>query len=173
MHLQSEDDDMPIEIKDIPELALGIGIAIVIVAITSLVIVSMVPSSYMTMTYANWTFTHPTNVTQVPVSGIGAALYSVTVYNDTTQLWSRPETTNWTLNTSNYTLQLLDTSLMNTPMKSISFRYLAYTNSTKILEKGADAFMDFADWFAILVVVIVSVLILALVMMLRNRGGQA
>lgn len=45
-------------------------------------------------------------------------------------------------------------------------------NFTSIVGKGLTALSSFADWFGILVIVVIAVIILALVMFLRGRGGE-
>ena len=45
-------------------------------------------------------------------------------------------------------------------------------NATYVLGKGLTAMASFADWFEILVIVVIAVIILALVMFLRGRGGE-
>lgn len=161
-----------ISIESIPALALGIGTAIIIVAIIALITTSMIPSSYMTLTNNNYTVYHPTNVTQIP-NGNLITLYTVAVFNTTAQTYAAVPATNYTYNSTNLTLQLLDTGLMNSPGRSVVFTYLASTNATAILSKGALALTSFADWFGILIVVVVAVIILGLIMFLRGRGGEA
>lgn len=44
-------------------------------------------------------------------------------------------------------------------------------NATYVINKGLTAMASFADWFAIIVVVTVSVIILAIVLLLRDAAG--
>lgn len=150
-------------IDNIGDVALSVGIAVIVVAVVALILATFIPSTYMDVTVANTTFDNTTTLT------VSHGLVSWAVYNDTTQ--------NYLLTLDNYTLWPANGSLVVNGsaafggLESVAYVYSGDSNATEITSAGLAAIASFADWFAIVVIVVVAVIILTLVMLLRGRGG--
>jgi hypothetical protein len=169
-----------IGINDIGPVAISLGVAIISIAVIALVISMMRPASYTTVNVGNYTFAYPTNVTTLPATNCimsndnGCVLLSIAVYNATTQASTSLQDVNYYIYYSNnLSLQLNQTSLMNAPLKSVAYTFTGGTNATSVLTSGGTALTIFADWFQILVIVIIAVIILALIMLIGRQRGQA
>lgn len=53
-----------------------------------------------------------------------------------------------------------------------NYTYDRFTNATQVVFKGQTAMATFADWFVIMVVALVSVIVIGIVMMVGRFGGR-
>lgn len=157
-----------LNIDSIPTMALALFTAIVTIAIIALVVVNMMPASYRANTIYNYTFT--ANVTSLPYIDAGYNNLSIACFNSSGVAMA---STNFTYWDNNNTLMIRNGVDTGGYARSCTYQYSAFTNATSVLSKGTVALASFADWFGILVIVIISVIILGLVMFLKGRGGEA
>lgn len=153
-------------IDGIGDVALSVGIAIIVVAVVALILATFIPSTYTDITVTNTTFD---NSTTIPV---GYELKSWSVFNDTTQVYGALPANNYTLYANNGSLTIDDTEAIKYGDESVNFVYSGNSNATAVVSKGLIAISAFADWFSIIIIVVVAVVILTLVMLLRGRGGR-
>jgi hypothetical protein len=163
-----------LSIDSIGPTALSIGVGIIIVAVVSLVLATMIPATYdENHLYSNYSFT--ANDTNLPTIDHGDVSI-LAVYNNTEQTgMAGVLDTDWHYYANNNTLHLISADFKDNtahPYKSVQYTYTAYTNATSIVDEGLTALTSFADWFGIIVIVVVAVIILSLVMLLRGRGGE-
>ena len=171
---------MNLGIDDLGPLALAIGVAIMIVSIVAMVLAGFIPSTYVERTITSETHnssgTIPETVTLTTVEGgiiTGSISISATdfvtgtvnnsiVYNVISLTAGTLNVTNahWINHTADY--------------YTVNYTYDGFGNSTAILQKGLVAMSNFGDWFGLIVIVAIAVIILGLVLLLRGRpGGEA
>ena len=156
-----------IGINDIGPLALGIGVAVIVVSIIALILAQMIPATYLDRTVNNHTFDNTTTLS------VGHALKSWSVYNDTTQLYAELPAANYTVYTNNGTLIMHQEDDYILGLESVNYVYNADSNATYTTNLGLAAVITISSWFSLVVIVVVAVIILSLVLMLRGRGGTS
>jgi len=161
---------MALSINDLGPISLAVGIAVIILAVTSMVLANMQPNTYASSSVDNETFNATSDPFTYTVSKASDAdfhqLTSVTCYESTSQ-------------STEQTCTILDAELgevnvsgtVDSDDESIDYDYEYEGAAFSTLGKGLDAMNTFADWFNILILVTVSAVILALVTMLKGSMG--
>lgn len=171
-------------VKSIGPYATVILIAIMTVVVGTLILAAMQPMTYrnvaVTNEYHNSTGTVPETVT---LTHCNNGLYGNAVIdkkdNDTNTVTRMGLTTagaNYTvLSTATCMFNMTAATYINETADTYWFNYTykTDTNATSVIRKGVLAMSSFADWFGILVIVFIAVIVISLVMMLGRQRGRS
>lgn len=167
-------------VKNIGPYALGLMIAIVLVAIGAYVLSVMAPTTYLATAVLNEAHnssaTVPETVTLTYcINGLVGTPTVVQLDNATGTQYALTATTNYTvLSSTACTLNITSAGRVNSTgdRYTVNYTYNADTNATYVLNSGLNAFSTFADWFTIMVIVLVAIVIIGVVMLLGRQGGR-
>lgn len=152
------------DIEKIGSYALMLGVAIITMTVVTMILGNFVDVSYATNSY-NKTFDNSTTVYYQ------RGVQSMDVYNTTNQLYPKLPATNYSYTAANGTLLIIDANAGRYGTEAVWWSVKEDSNATNVITKGAQAMMNYSDWFPIIVIIIVAVLILALVSSIGNRSG--
>ena len=155
-------------LNDLPNAAIGVLILVMVVAMFAMIIPEMQTASY-TATTMNKTFDNETTLR------IDGGLNWLRVYNGTERDFQIP-TSDYDWHVANTTLHLKN----NTAQGYLEGDEVAvwnidmHNNATQVYDAGLSAAVQFGNWFVIIIVVIVSVVLLGLIYLFRNnQPGRA
>jgi len=152
---------------------------VIVVAIGAMIVSNFVDQTYSATSVTGETHnssgTTPETITATNVDGGISGVSASATDHETSTTYSLTSGTNFsiidadagTINMSTINAYINTTADYYT----LNYTYDKNTNATTTANAGLSALADFGDWFAIIVVVAVSVIILGLVMLLRNFSG--